>query len=117
LNKEIWNFTNQLPEEYLINGWDKKHLLKEAFKGYFPKDFLNKSKKGFGVPVGDWLKSQLKDELLHYTNPEFLTKQGLFNATVVTQLVQNHLSGKIDNTFRVWTLYCFQKWYVNYYGG
>lgn len=117
LNKEIWNFTNQLPEEYLINGWDKKHLLKEAFKGYFPKDFLNKSKKGFGVPVGDWLKSQLKDELLHYSNPEFLAKQGLFNATVVNQLVQNHLSGKIDNTFRVWTLYCFQKWYVNYYGG
>lgn len=116
LNKEIWNFTNQLPEDYLLNGWDKKHLLKEAFKTYFPKDFLNKSKKGFGVPVGDWLKSQLKNELLHYTAPEFLTKQGIFNPTVVTQLVQNHLTGKIDNTFRVWTLYCFQKWYVNYYG-
>lgn len=45
LNKEIWNFTSQLPEKYLINGWDKKHILKESFKDYFPKDFLNKSKK------------------------------------------------------------------------
>jgi asparagine synthase (glutamine-hydrolysing) len=53
LNKELWDFTNQLPDSYLINGWDKKHILKEAFKDYFPKDFLNKSKKGFGVPVGD----------------------------------------------------------------
>ena len=67
LNKELWDFSNQLPDSYLINGWDKKHLLKEAFKEYFPKGFLNKSKKGFGVPVGDWLRSlelRLKSKFL-----------------------------------------------------
>ncbi|GGC88388.1 asparagine synthetase B [Flavobacterium lutivivi] len=116
LNKEIWNFTNQLPENYLINGWDKKHILKEAFKEYFPKDFLNKSKKGFGVPVGDWLKSDLKDELLSYVEVKFLEKQGIFNVDVIEKLVLNHLNSKVDNTFRVWTFFCFQKWYVNFYG-
>jgi asparagine synthase (glutamine-hydrolysing) len=116
LNKEIWNFTNQLPENYLINGWDKKHILKEAFKDYFPNDFLNKSKKGFGVPVGDWLKAQLKNELLSFIDVKFIESQSIFNIDSIKELVINHVNGKEDNTFRVWTFYCFQKWYVNFYG-
>jgi len=112
LNKNLWNFTNQVPEQYLLKGWDKKHLLKEAFKEYFPKNFLDKSKKGFGVPVGDWLREQLKDELLYLTSNEFLKKQNLFHESFIQPLVQNHLTGKADNTFRVWTFYCFQKWYA-----
>ncbi|MFV8345398.1 asparagine synthase (glutamine-hydrolyzing) [Flavobacterium sp. ZB4P13] len=115
LNKEIWNFTSQLPENYLINGWDKKHILKESFKNYFPKDFLNKSKKGFGVPVGDWLRADLKNELLSYIDKSFIEKQNIFYFETISNLVNNHLQGKIDNTFRVWTFYCFQKWYKQIY--
>lgn len=115
LNKEIWNFTSQLPESYLINGWDKKHILKEAFKQYFPDKFLDKSKKGFGVPVGDWLRTDLKNELLSYIEKEFLEDQNIFNYEAVKKLINNHLYNEIDNTFRVWVFYCFQKWYVNFY--
>jgi asparagine synthase (glutamine-hydrolysing) len=115
LNKELWDFTNQLPDSYLINGWDKKHILKEAFKGYFPKEFLNKSKKGFGVPVGDWLRSELRSELLSYIDKVFIIKQNIFQFDVVSKIVEDHLNSKIDNTFRVWTYYCFQKWYKNNY--
>lgn len=115
LNKEIWNFTNQLPQEFLLNGWDKKHILKESFKKYFPKDFLNKSKKGFGVPVGDWLRGNLKNELLSYIDKAFIEKQDIFQFETISKMVNNHLDGKIDNTFRVWTFYCFQKWYTQIY--
>jgi asparagine synthase (glutamine-hydrolysing) len=113
LNKEIWDFTNQLPDSYLMKGWRKKHLLKESFKQYFPEGFLNKSKQGFGVPVGDWLRSILKDELKSYIEYKFLTDQGLFNIDFARKIVLDHLEGKVDNTFRVWTYYCFQKWYSN----
>ncbi|MGR3790786.1 asparagine synthase (glutamine-hydrolyzing) [Flavobacterium sp. TN-1] len=115
LNKKLWNFTSQLPEHYLLKGFDKKHLLKESFKQYFPEKFLDKSKKGFGVPVGDWLRGVLKPELLRYVETKFLLKQDLFNAAYIQELVSNHLSGKKDNTFRVWTFYCFQKWYFETY--
>lgn len=115
LNKELWNFTSQLPESYLMKGWDKKYLLKEAFKHYFPKGFLDKSKKGFGVPVGDWLRGYLKEELVSYVDIKFLEQQGIFNPQQVRNLVDNHLTGKTDNTFRVWTFYCFQKWYKRNY--
>ena len=115
LNKELWDFSNQLPDSYLIKGWDKKHLLKEAFKEYFPKGFLNKSKKGFGVPVGDWLRSELRSELLSYIDEAFIKKQNIFQSEVISNMVRNHLDSKSDNTFRVWTYYCFQKWYKNSY--
>lgn len=117
LNKELWNFTSQLPENYLMKGWNKKYLLKEAFKEYFPKGFLEKSKKGFGVPVGDWLRGYLKEELLSYVDVRFLRNQGVFNVDQVETLVHNHLTGKVDNTFRVWTFFCFQKWYKKNYNG
>lgn len=115
LNKKLWDFTHSLPEEYLINGWNKKYLLKEAFKKYFPEGFLNKSKKGFGVPVGDWLRGYLSQELTSYIEPGFLKAQDLFNADEITSIVSNHLEGKEDNTFKVWTFFCFQKWYKNTY--
>ncbi|PXY44061.1 asparagine synthase (glutamine-hydrolyzing) [Flavobacterium hydrophilum] len=115
LNKEIWNFTSQLPEDFLIKGWDKKHILKESFKKYFPKDFLNKPKKGFGVPVGDWLRGNLKNELLLYVDKIFIEDQNIFHFETIWNLVNNHLEGKIDNTFKVWTFFCFQKWYRESY--
>ena len=115
LNKKLWNFTSQLPESYLMKGWNKKFLLKESFKQYFPNGFLDKSKKGFGVPVGDWLRGHLSKELESYIEPEFLKAQDIFKREEIMTLVKNHLSGKEDNTFRVWTFYCFQKWYKEAY--
>jgi asparagine synthase (glutamine-hydrolysing) len=115
LNKELWDFVCQLPDNYLINGWDKKHILKEAFKKYFPEGFLDKKKKGFEVPVGDWLRSGLRTELLGYIEINFIQSQGIFNFENVSNLVHRHLEKIEDNTFKVWTFFCFQKWYKSYF--
>lgn len=115
LNKEIWHFANSLPEEYLMKGWSKKHILKEAFKDEFPENFLERGKQGFGSPVGDWLRSNLKKELLSYIEPDFLARQSLFNIDYVNTLVNDHITGKKDSTYSVWAYYCFQKWYKNIY--
>lgn len=115
LNKKIWDFTNSIDESFLLNKWNKKYILKESFKHYFPKGFLNKQKKGFGVPVGDWLKTILKSELLSFIEQDFVKKQGIFNYNYISDLVKNHLNSNEDNTFKIWTYYCFQKWYVKSY--
>ena len=111
LNKSIWEFTNTLPESYLMKGWNKKYILKEAFRDQFPQDFLEKGKSGFGSPTGDWLRQSLRKELESYIEPEMLKKQGIFKVDVITKLVKDHLDSKKDSTFRVWSYYCFQKWY------
>jgi len=115
LNRELLDFTTSLPDEYLMNKWSKKHILKEAFKDCFPEGFLDKSKAGFGVPVGDWLREGLKNELQSYIEPKFLESQGIFNPQEITSLVNNHISRKKDSTFNVWAFFCFQKWYFNTY--
>jgi asparagine synthase (glutamine-hydrolysing) len=115
LNKEIWNFTNQIPEEYLIKGFNKKHILKESFKKYFPINFFNQPKKGFEVPVGDWLRDGLSDELNSFIEQSFIRKQEIFKFEAISKLVNDHLNGRVDNTFQVWSFYCFQKWYKKNY--
>jgi asparagine synthase (glutamine-hydrolysing) len=115
LNRELWDFADQLPEHFLIRKTDKKHILKKAFEQYFPSNFFEKPKQGFGVPVGDWLRNSLNNDLSGYIIPDLLRKQHVFNEEQIRSLVLNHLSGKEDNTFKVWTFYCFQKWYYQTY--
>lgn len=115
LNKELWRFANSLPESYLMKGWNKKFILKEAFKDQFPNQFLYKSKQGFETPVGDWLRQSLKKEMESYIEKSFLKKQNLFNINFTQNIVQEHIIGKKDNSYTVWAYYCFQKWYCNAY--
>jgi len=104
-----------LPENFLMRKWSKKYILKEAFADVFPKGFLEKSKQGFGVPVGDWLRSNLKTELLSYIEVLFLKEQSIFDIKNITRLVDDHLTRKQDQTFKVWAFFCFQKWYKTTY--
>lgn len=115
LNRALFEFTRSLPSDYLLKKWNKKYILKSAFESYFPQGFLDKSKRGFGVPVGDWLRAGLREELLTYSEANFLAEQGIFNVDSTTALIQNHLNAKQDNTFKVWCFYCFQKWYSKTY--
>ncbi len=111
LNKDLWEFVNTLPENYLMKGWNKKYILKETFRDQFPDGFLEKGKSGFGSPTGDWLRQSLREELESYIQPEMIKAQGIFNVDAITKLVNEHLESKKDSTFRVWSYYCFQKWY------
>ena len=115
LNKKLWDFSNTLPEKYLINGTSKKFILKESFKDFFPSNFLERSKHGFGVPVGDWLRTVFRNELLYLSEKKFIEEQNLFIYSYIKELISRHLNGQEDNTFKVWTYFCFQKWYKKSY--
>ena len=115
LTREIWNYTLSLPDEYLLKGNNKKMILKKAFENEFPEQFLEKSKKGFGVPVGDWLRQGMRNELLSYIDDKFLEEQDIFDIQNIKRIVLNHLNSVEDNSFKIWTFYCFQKWYKNTY--
>ena len=115
LTREIWNYTLSLPDEYLLKGNNKKMILKKAFENEFPEQFLEKSKKGFGVPVGDWLRQGMRSELLSYIDDKFLEEQDVFDIQNIKKIVLNHLNSVEENSFKIWTFYCFQKWYKNTY--
>jgi asparagine synthase (glutamine-hydrolysing) len=111
LDHRLWEFTNHLPDSFLIKNGNKKRILKDTFAHLLPSNFFNLPKSGFGVPVGEWLRTSLKSELIHVTTASFLKEQAIFNAPYITTLVHEHLNNTRDHTFKLWTLYCFQKWY------
>lgn len=115
LNVDLLKFTNSLPLNFLINKDQKKLLLKEAFKNDFPKGYFNFPKKGFGSPVGDYLKLEpFYSMLKEYSSNEFLEKQGLFNVEYIQKLIEAHNTGN-DQSSKIWTFYCFQVWYTKFF--
>lgn len=113
LDSRLFEFSNSLPDKFLINGSNKKRILKETFEHLVPKGLFNLPKKGFSIPIGTWLKENLKDELIRLSNKELLVQQGIFEIEYIQTLIQEHLNHKKDHTYKLWTFYCFQKWYNN----
>ena len=113
LDPRLVNFSFKLPDNFLIKGSQTKYILKETFKNMLPIGLFNLPKSGFGVPVGDWLRNELKFELLDLTKDELLIKQNIFNINYINQIISEHLAKKNDHTFKLWTIFCFQKWWIN----
>lgn len=115
LNKSLWQFSSSIPQGWHIHKGEKKHLLKSAFKPYFPDHFFDQSKKGFNVPVGDWLRNAYKKELLQFSETDRLRKQGIFSVEIIQKWVKAHIERKQDRSFQLWTFFSFQFWYFNIY--
>ena len=79
-------------------------------KGRLPDEIINRSKKGFNMPVAYWLSSDLNELLNDMLNKEFIERQGLFEHTFIQQLISDHLERRKDNRKLLWTLLMFQLW-------
>jgi len=111
IDTNILNAVFNIPANFKIKGGNKKYILKEAFREYLPARTLKYGKKGFGVPVGYWFRSELKDQLEELLDPELIRKQGIFNYSVIKRLCDEHQLGKEDKS-KLWNLFVFQKWYL-----
>jgi asparagine synthase (glutamine-hydrolysing) len=65
--------------------------------------------------VGNWFRNELKADLVATLAKRQLEKHGLFNAAIIENLIKEHVSKQQDHTFKLWTIYCFQKWYDHQY--
>ena len=105
----------KVPHKYKYHKFDKKYILKEITYDYVPKQYLDRPKKGFGVPLRKWLRTVLKDEIAHYADAEILKRQDIFVPQAVQDLiVHQQMSDKIMYSSMLWSFYIFQKWYQMY---
>lgn len=111
LDPEFIEMSFMIPNDFKLRGNNKKYILKETFKDILPRHIINAPKHGFGVPVGEWLKKELKNDLLELTERNFIKNQGLFQYEYIEKIIHEHLSGVKDFSFQLWTLFVFQKWY------
>lgn len=114
LNREVVQFTNDLPFNLKLHNLTGKYLLKKTMKGKLPDAIIQRSKKGFNMPVAYWLSSDLKSLILDMLSESFINRQDLFSYDYVKQLVDEHFKHKKDNRKLLWTLFMFQMWYRAY---
>ena len=114
LDPRVGQFAASIPVEYKLKGSKGKYILKAAMKDLLPKTILNRPKKGFGIPIADWLKGRLNPLVHDLLAAERLKKQGLFNANYVQKLIKDHETGTASHHKELWTLLVFQLWWNNF---
>jgi len=72
---------------------------------------LNKKKKGFGAPVGTWIRNELNEMIHDLLSPERIKQQGIFNPTTIQSILSDHYQMKQDYTDPILILITFQLWY------
>ena len=114
LDPRIGEFAASLPLDYKLRGNRGKYILKKSVEGLLPKAILNRSKKGFGIPIAEWLKGRLNPLMHEMLTPQRLNEQGLFESDHVQTLIAEHENGIASHHKQLWTLLVFQLWYDNF---
>ena len=110
LDHELVELAAQIPESIKIKGGELKHLLKRALADLLPPDILNRRKRGFGTPMGAWLKHDLAPMLRSILSPASLASRGLFRPEAVEELIASHDASRVDGTDRLLALLNLEIW-------
>ncbi len=111
LDYRVIEFVATLPSSLKYNNGIKKYLLKEITHKYLPKELMDRPKMGFGVPIHEWFKDELKEYFLHYLDEKRLEENGLFNSKEVVRLRDRYLNGEKENVDNLWSILMFLMWY------
>ncbi|MCC7306456.1 MAG: asparagine synthase (glutamine-hydrolyzing) [Acidobacteria bacterium] len=110
LDPRVGQFAASIPVEYKLKVKSGKVILKEAMKDRLPHDILHRPKKGFGIPIAEWLKGRLNRLMHDMLSLERLNRQGLFDVSYVQKLIKEHETGAASHHKELWTLLVFQLW-------
>lgn len=113
LDAEWVEWTARLPERYKVRGMQTKWLLKAAFADLLPGEIVQRGKQGFSVPVGVWLRDDLRDWTRERLigNPDF---DAWIRPEAVRRLLDEHDSGRVNHGKRLWALLMFALWMDKY---
>lgn len=119
LDSSIVEYSFTLPHKFKYYKGNKKYILKQLTHDYIPRNLLERPKTGFSVPLEQWLKGGLREQLLDYSEKNYLKKQGIFIEEKTRTFIEEYLkegetqSGKKYSRM-VWAFFIFQKWYERY---
>ncbi|MCX8130838.1 MAG: asparagine synthase (glutamine-hydrolyzing) [Clostridia bacterium] len=114
LDYRIVEFALRTPLEYKFSDGITKRILKNILYKYVPKELVERPKMGFAIPLSDWLKKDLRHLVDHYLNPTRLKEQGIFEDRIVSTIIAEHMSGRLNNMNMIWSMLMFQMWFDRY---
>jgi asparagine synthase (glutamine-hydrolysing) len=111
LDHKLMEFAARLPCHYKLRGKTLKHLLKKVATDLVPADNLHRRKMGFGIPIGTWMRGELRSLLTDSLLSDAAQILKYFEASTLRRLVHEHLSGSKDHSARLWALLCLEIWH------
>ena len=114
LDKEVFKVASSLPTSLRCNKSNTKYAMRKAAVRHMPEETAEKEKLGFPVPTRVWLRDE---KYYNIVKKKFKgkTAEKFFNTDVLVAWLDEHFSGKEDNSRRVWTVYVFLVWYDIYF--
>ena len=112
LDHELVEFLATVPPSLKLR-WlhKKKYLLKRVMADKLPRKIVRRGKQGFVIPVGGWIRGELRSLVLDALSGESIQRIGLFRADAVNSMLKEHFSGRQDHGYAIWGLLTFALWW------
>jgi asparagine synthase (glutamine-hydrolysing) len=117
LDHPLVEWISGLPPDLKLRGREGKYIFKKALAPYLPDDILYRRKQGFAVPLDRWFRGPLKQQLRDAVLGPVMADTGLFDMAFLKQLVEQHISGRRDNSAALWSLLMFERFVGKMRGG
>ena len=114
LDHRLVEFCAMLPSSYKLRGRTSKWLLRRLMRDRLPSRILTRPKMGFGVPVGEWLRGELRPLLDDTVLSARALERGYFKPDAVRSIVDEHVSGRADRTPHLWALLMLELWFQTF---
>ncbi len=114
LDHEVLELGLGLPDSLKVRGARGKVALRRAFAADLPPEILKLGKRGFGVPVARWFRTDLRDLAGDLLLGERASSRGLFRREAVETLLSDHVAGRADHAARLWSLVMLELWQQTY---
>jgi len=110
LDHRVVEFASQLPLRLKLRNKQSKWILRQLLDRYVPREFVERPKMGFGVPLHDWLRGPLREWADAKLEPARIERHGVFDPIEVRHVWEEHLRGYSNNTATLWPVLMFDGW-------
>jgi asparagine synthase (glutamine-hydrolysing) len=110
LDRALMEYVAGLPDDLKRRGGRGKVVLKRAVRDLLPPEIVARRKHGFGVPLGDWFRGELRP-MVEQTLLDRPRLAGRLRADAVRALFEEHVSGRADHGHQLWTLLTLELWF------
>jgi asparagine synthase (glutamine-hydrolysing) len=112
LDHRLHEFAAALPGSLKLRRGRTKWLLKElASRRGLPHELVHRPKHGFGIPIGEWFRGELRGWLEDVLRDPRTRARGYFKPAEAERVLSDHLSGRSDHTYRLWNLAMLELWH------
>ncbi len=115
LDKVVMAEAGRIPTEHKIDGKDTKAVLRAASLRALPEEWAKRPKKGFPVPIRNWLREDKYYEMVKASFTSAAAEE-FFDTKALVALLDDHKSGKANNGRKIWTVYTFLTWHDQFFG-